>query len=598
VLCDEPRVKRTAVRMWKTVLLLPAASRRWGPLGAISRAVRVWRSGGISAVFGKMHQLAALEAPVQRGHIAAAGSDGSRGFLHLDEDFGVDLDQWQRFLSYRAAASGGKRKVRSGVWILVTGNKGSTKAEATLRSIEESDLTTLGARVADVADFGTTLEALLADAAPSDLVWFLRAGDRIDSVAVRLLCEAESTCADFCLFDTYFVEGNRVYPQLHPGLNEIFGLNCNYFRSRFIARAEAICQVVGKTVPGDAYLVACALIAARHGGKRVLGAHLPQGFMRIEDCRANLAEDAHAVMDLKTNANFGAVSRGRVAAYDRSVSVVICTRNKGHLLRQLVRSARETAGDIIREILIVSHHTSNPYALKTLTDLRNSNRARIIAYEGPFNFSRQCNLAAREASAPYLLFLNDDVVPITVDWLVQLLLPFQNPDVGISGPLLLYPDERVQHAGMFMGYDGLAGHTLRAARLWEGDYLFMTQAPREVSCLTGAAMVIERSLFEDLNGFDPLLGTYLQDVDLSLRVNRLGRRLIFNPRAILLHMESATLSDTLVDPMVRAIRDRERNYLSRRWGAALHWDPFHNPNLDLGVENLRMLLVEPRNPLG
>jgi hypothetical protein len=50
--------------------------------------------------------------------------------------------------------------------------------------------------------------------------------------------------------------------------------------------------------------------------------------------------------------------------------------------------------------------------------------------------------------------------------------------------------------------------------------------------------------------------------------------------------------------MVRAIRDRERNYLSRRWGAALHWDPFHNPNLDLGVENLRMLLVEPRNPLG
>ena len=187
MLCDEPRVKRTAVRMWKTVLLLPAASRRWGALGAISRAVRVWRSGGISAVFGKMHQLAALEAPVQRGHIAAAGSDGSRGFLHLDEDFGVDLDQWQRFLSYRAAASGGKRKVRSGVWILVTGNKGSTKAEATLRSIEELDLTTLGARVAGVADFGTTLEALLADAAPSDLVWFLRAGDRIE------FCGSEAT---------------------------------------------------------------------------------------------------------------------------------------------------------------------------------------------------------------------------------------------------------------------------------------------------------------------------------------------------------------------------------------------------------------------
>ena len=73
----------------------------------------------------------------------------------------------------------------------------------------------------------------------------------------------------------------------------------------------------------------------------------------------------------------------------------------------------------------MSHHTSDPYALKTLGDLRNSHRVRIIAYEGPFNFSRQCNLAAREASAPYLLLLNDDIVPVTADWLVQLLLPFQ-----------------------------------------------------------------------------------------------------------------------------------------------------------------------------
>ena len=133
--------------------------------------------------------------------------------------------------------------------------------------------------LADVADFATALKALLANAAPRDLVWFLKAGDRVDCEAVRLLCEAESSRADFCFFDTYFVEEDRVFPQLHPGFNEIFGLNCNYFRSRFLARAEAIFLFIGEVVPGDAYSVACALIAARRSGKPVVGAHLPQGFM-------------------------------------------------------------------------------------------------------------------------------------------------------------------------------------------------------------------------------------------------------------------------------------------------------------------------------
>ena len=108
-----------------------------GPTGAISRAIRVWRAGGVSAVAEKMRRLAALELPTLRGSMTATSGDGSRGFLQLGEDFGVDLEQWQCFLSYRATASGGERGGRSGVWILVSGSKGSTKAEATLRSIRK-----------------------------------------------------------------------------------------------------------------------------------------------------------------------------------------------------------------------------------------------------------------------------------------------------------------------------------------------------------------------------------------------------------------------------------------------------------------------------
>ena len=149
----------------------------------------------------------------------------------------------------------------------------------------------------------------------------------------------------------------------------------------------------------------------------------------------------------------------------------------------------------------------------------------------------------------------------------------------MTGPLLLYPNETVQHAGMFLRsglslrYHGIAGHTLRLAHLPKGDYLFMTQAPREVDCLTGAALVTDRQLFDDLNGFDPLLGVLGQDVDLCLELRSQGLRNIFTPRARFYHLESRSRGRyyDLVD----------RNLLLDRWSGVIAADPYFNPNFDV-----------------
>jgi len=74
-----------------------------------------------------------------------------------------------------------------------------------------------------------------------------------------------------------------------------------------------------------------------------------------------------------------------------------------------------------------------------------------------------------------------------------------------------------------------------------------------------------------------MLGMSDQDVDLSLRVNRSGRRLIFNPQAILLHMESVSVREGLEDTHIQATRMLEDAYFFRHWSAALERDPFHNP---------------------
>jgi GT2 family glycosyltransferase len=515
---------------------------------------------------------------------AAAISPTASGF-RLDQDFGINCGHWEKFLLQHAQTLPEERASR--VWVLVTGEPGSPKVTETCRSVSEAGLVVRAIDVAGKGEFSRCLMTVLERADDRDLVWFMGAGDRVDNRAHAILAKAARSEADLCLFDTYFVEDNRAFPQLHPGFNEIFGLNCNYFRSRFLARAGALRRVADGASLADAYLTAQALLALRLRGEAISGIHLPSAFVRIEDSRAAIARESQQLI-AGHDAQFGANGSPAEPKSDKRVSVIICTRDKGHLLRQTVRSILETAGDLIAEILVVSNATQNPYALKTLADLRHQ-QIRVMDYEGPFNFSRQCNLAARNAVAPFLLFLNDDIVPVTSDWLAQLLAPFDNGSVGMTGPLLLYPDETVQHAGMFIGYKNVAGHLLRFANLPEGDYLFMTQAPREVSCLTGAALVMKRCMFDDLNGFDPLLGISIQDVDLSLRVSRSGRRLVFNPRAILLHMESVSVREGLEDPSAHATRRLEHAYFLRRWSSALEQDAFHNPNFDPDEEDLRSL---------
>jgi len=520
----------------------------------------------------------------------AAASPPQIPRIQLDQDFGVASALWENFLSQRPQARLDAECARA-VRILVSGEPNASRLMEIQRSLTEAGLQPRAIEVSPPREFSRSLMALLADADDRDFVWFMAEGDKLDFGARPLLAQAERADVDLCLFDTYFVEGGRAFPQLHPGFNEICGINCNYFRSRFIARAGALRRVADATPLTDAYSTARALLHLRLQGEGVSGIHLPAAFICIDDSRAAITQESEALI-ASSEAQFGTSGSGATARPRRSVSVVICTKDKGHLLRLAVRGLLETARDLVDEIVVVSHGSSNPYALKTIDDLRRE-QVRIVAYEGPFNFSRQCNLAARTTASPFILFMNDDVVPVTSDWLARLLAPFYNPAVGMTGPLLLYPNETVQHAGMFLDHYGIAGHTLRSARLPSGDYLFMTQAPREVSCLTGAALVIDRQLFDDLNGFDPLLGTIGQDVDLSLRVNRSGRRLIFNPQSVLLHMESTSLRDVLEDPAVLATREREVAYFRRRWSHAVAQDAFHNPVFDPQVENLRSLFSAP-----
>jgi len=202
---------------------------------------------------------------------------------------------------------------------------------------------------------------------------------------------------------------------------------------------------------------------------------------------------------------------------------------------------------------------------------------RVIRFTQAFNYSRINNLASQQAKGEYLLFLNNDVEVISSEWLSALLEFAQQNKVGIVGAKLYYPNGRIQHAGVILGIRGIAGNWHRNFEHESPGYFNSLFVIRNYSAVTAACMMMRRSVFETVGGFDEKLAVAFNDVDLCLRVREAGLRIVWTPYAELYHHESATRGYDL-DPT-------ELDYMRTRWGAALLRDPYYNPNLTLDAED-------------
>ena len=151
------------------------------------------------------------------------------------------------------------------------------------------------------------------------------------------------------------------------------------------------------------------------------------------------------------------------------------------------------------------------------------------------------------------------------------------PDGGAVGAKLFYPNGAIQHAGIVtgLGDDRIAGHPyVEAPRDTAGSFGDLLLA-REVSAVTAACMVMRRSVFAEAGGFDAAnLPVAYNDVDLCLRLRRLGRRNLYTPRAVVRHDEGATRGDHY-DRLDRAL-------LLDAWGETIaRGDPYYSPWLSL-----------------
>jgi GT2 family glycosyltransferase len=270
------------------------------------------------------------------------------------------------------------------------------------------------------------------------------------------------------------------------------------------------------------------------------------------------------------------------------VSIVIPTRNGLELIRRCIESIEEKTEYRRFEIIVVDNNSDDPETIDYLDDLQKASRIRLLHYDKAFNYSAINNFAVTHASGEYLAFLNNDLEIIASDWLGEMVSHAQRKEVGAVGARLLYPDGRIQHAGVVLGLGGVAGHAMKYFPREDKGYNARLVLIQNYSAVTAACLLIRREVFEHVKGFDEVnLPVAFNDVDFCLRVREAGYNNLWTPYAELFHHESATRGpeDT---PEKQKRFSREIDYMQRRWKAQLAHDPAYNPNLTRDAENFAL----------
>jgi GT2 family glycosyltransferase len=229
------------------------------------------------------------------------------------------------------------------------------------------------------------------------------------------------------------------------------------------------------------------------------------------------------------------------------VTIVIPTRDRVDLLRACLTGLRRTIDMSRVKVLIVDDQSRQPETLTFLADFERTAGCRVLrtaAISDTFNYSRLMNVAAREVDTPLMLHLNNDVEAIAPGWLEQMQGWLTLPGIGVVGPKLLYPDGSIQHAGVMVMPQLAPAHLFLRLPNHDSGYQWLPHRLRNVSAVTGACVLTHTALFHDVGGFDEEhLPVQFNDIEYCLRVMARGKRIVYEPAAVLRHRTSASRGD-------------------------------------------------------
>ena len=407
------------------------------------------------------------------------------------------------------------------------------------------------------------------------------------SSCVRLLNQEHGERADLVYFDSDCIDsdGRKVDPAFRPEYDPDLLRKVNYMGNVILVRTDKAVRLL-------------ETMSAEKGERTVLDRDDLHEFLK-RFCAGENVKPGHerdgAIRHIPRILYHEILADAKQVSVDRHVpqvkkdmelvSVIIPNKDHAADLSRCIDSIRSVNAYTNLEIIIVENNSSSREIFDYYDKIRQEDdRVRVLTYTGPFNYSRINNFGAREAKGKYLLFLNNDTVILKPSSIWYLAQYAGREDVGAAGALLIYPDHTIQHAGVILGYGGVAGHAFQGESLGEipepyAELLF--EHTRNVSAVTGACMMVRREVFDLAGGFDEDLAVTFNDVDLCLKLRAMGLRILICPNAELIHNESASRGAEDSDEKVRRFH-REISRFVKRWEKELAaGDPFYSPNYTL-----------------
>ncbi len=271
------------------------------------------------------------------------------------------------------------------------------------------------------------------------------------------------------------------------------------------------------------------------------------------------------------------------------VSVIIPNKDHTADLDICLKSLMEKATYRNLEFIIVENNSTEEKTFAYYEQLQKEHEnVKVVTWEREFNYSAINNFGVTFARGGHLLFLNNDTEIIEPDCIQEMLGYCQREDVGAVGARLLYQDDTIQHAGVVVGFGGIAGHTFIGLHKSENSYFHRAMCAQDYSAVTAACLMTKKEVFHRAGGFSEELAVAFNDIDYCMKVRAQDKLVVYNPYALLYHYESKSrgLEDT---PEKVARFNREIKIFSEKWPDILkNGDPYYNPNLTLRKSNFAL----------
>ena len=272
--------------------------------------------------------------------------------------------------------------------------------------------------------------------------------------------------------------------------------------------------------------------------------------------------------------------------YDKEpkVSIIIPTRDYADTLEVCLKSIYKQTKYKNFEVIIADNDSCEEKTFKLFDEYQKKHKNfKVIKTPGEFNFAKINNLAVKESTGDYLLFLNNDTEVLTPTWINSMVGYAMQKHIGAVGVKLIYPDNTIQHGGVIVGIAGTARHAFLHTTLEKPGFYGRLIVPYNYSAVTAACMMVSKKKFNEVKGFNEDLKVAFNDIDLNLKLLEKNYYNVFIPQVELYHYESKSRGlDTTTKKYQQFLKEKE--YFQKKWKKYIENDPFYNPNFSLNYD--------------